>query len=263
LGLLQEYPGAAAAYSLRLLDGEYTGDAIRIRRSGDNAETDIGFDGAGELDRDAIADFCSPGDGFVKVWYDQSGNGHDATQATTSKQPKIYDASTGVNLDNAKPAISFDGVTAGHGLFGTTISATSASFSAVAVRNRTKILSPDNYIFDSYIVPDRINFDTLGNALSIGGQNFTPLFGGTGQTLISVFSSSSGTSGYTDGVDKSLSGGTHVDQRIGQFAIGNFVLASSQTGFGGTIQEIVIWQSDEVANRAAIESNINDYYDIY
>ena len=36
--------------------------------------------------------------GFVAVWYDQSGDANNATQTTTSNQPKIYDASTGVDL---------------------------------------------------------------------------------------------------------------------------------------------------------------------
>jgi hypothetical protein len=41
--LLDTYSGAAAAYSLRLLDSSYVGSAIRVRRSSDNTEQDIGF----------------------------------------------------------------------------------------------------------------------------------------------------------------------------------------------------------------------------
>jgi hypothetical protein len=78
-GLLADYPGAAAAYSLRLLDTDYTGSAVRVRRASDNAEQDIGFDGNGDLDTTALATFCSGTDGFVKTWYDQA-NSNDATQ---------------------------------------------------------------------------------------------------------------------------------------------------------------------------------------
>ena len=81
-GLLADYPGASAAYSLRLLDTNYTGSAIRVRRASDNAEQDIGFDSNGDLDTTALATFCSGTDGFVKTWYDQSGSGNDATQTT-------------------------------------------------------------------------------------------------------------------------------------------------------------------------------------
>ncbi len=41
--LLNEFPGAAAAYSLDKLDKNYNGSAIRVRRSSDNQEQDIGF----------------------------------------------------------------------------------------------------------------------------------------------------------------------------------------------------------------------------
>ena len=41
--LLDDYPNSAVAYSLRKLRTAYTGAAIRVRRSSDNAEQDIGF----------------------------------------------------------------------------------------------------------------------------------------------------------------------------------------------------------------------------
>jgi len=100
-------PGAAAAYSLRLLDSTYTGSSIRVRRASDNAEQDIGFVD-NELNSAALATFCGSSNGFVKVWYDQAGS-NDATQTSTGSQPKIYDSSTGVVTDNGKPAVEFDG----------------------------------------------------------------------------------------------------------------------------------------------------------
>jgi hypothetical protein len=87
-GLLDDYPNAAAAYSLRLLRTAYTGDAIRVRRASDNTEQDIGFV-SNELDTSALTTFCSGTNGFVKTWYDQSGNGNDATQTTSANQPQI------------------------------------------------------------------------------------------------------------------------------------------------------------------------------
>ncbi len=43
VGLLDDYPSAAAAYSVRKLRSAYTGSAIRVRRASDNAEQNIGF----------------------------------------------------------------------------------------------------------------------------------------------------------------------------------------------------------------------------
>jgi hypothetical protein len=54
--LLDLYPGAAAAYSLRKLRNAYSGSAIRVRRSSDNAEQDINFVG-GDLDTNSMLDF--------------------------------------------------------------------------------------------------------------------------------------------------------------------------------------------------------------
>lgn len=55
-GLLDTYPGAAVGYSLRRLSSTYTGNAIRVRRSSDNTEQNIGFVG-NELDTTTMLDF--------------------------------------------------------------------------------------------------------------------------------------------------------------------------------------------------------------
>ena len=55
--LLDTYSGAAAAYSLRKLNGSYTGSAIRIRRSNDNTTLDVGFDANGNLDTTSMLNF--------------------------------------------------------------------------------------------------------------------------------------------------------------------------------------------------------------
>ena len=47
-------------------------------------------------------------DGFVETWYDQSGNGKDATQATAGSQPKIVNAGALV-VDSGIGGLDFDG----------------------------------------------------------------------------------------------------------------------------------------------------------
>jgi hypothetical protein len=106
--LLNFYPGAAAAYSLRSLNSDYGGAAIQVRRSSDNAVLDIGFTSNGDLDTIALLAHCGSGDGFVTEWFDQSGNGRNATQATALNQPQIVSAGS-VLLLNSKPRLSFDG----------------------------------------------------------------------------------------------------------------------------------------------------------
>ena len=106
--LLNLYPNARGAYSLRLIRSAYTGSAIRVRRTPSNSEQDIGFNGDGNLNTAALLLFVGAGNGFVTTWYDQSGNGRNATQSTAANQPQIVSSGNLLNL-NGKPSIQFDG----------------------------------------------------------------------------------------------------------------------------------------------------------
>ena len=100
--LLDSFPNAAAAYSLRLLRINYTGFAIRVRNSS-NSEADIGFvDNV--LDTASLLSHCGSGNGFVTTWYDQSGNARNAIQTTAANQPQIV-SSGSIYLLNSKPTI--------------------------------------------------------------------------------------------------------------------------------------------------------------
>ena len=71
--LLDQYgTNIGGAWSFRKLSSSYTGNCIRIRESGGNTETDIGFSGD-YVDEDAITAFCGSNSGFIVKWYDQSG----------------------------------------------------------------------------------------------------------------------------------------------------------------------------------------------
>lgn len=98
-----------ALLSLRKLNPGYSGPCIRVRRSTDSTEQDIGFS-AGVLDVAALLTFCGAGNGFIRTWYDQSGNGNHCTQTTTSgsAQPQIV-ASGAVVTAGGYPAIYFNG----------------------------------------------------------------------------------------------------------------------------------------------------------
>jgi hypothetical protein len=103
----------AASFSLRLLDADYAGKAtkaIQVRRSGDGALADIGFTASGDLDTAALlAHVGTTGSGFVRTWYDQSGNGRHATQTDPTRQPKIV--SNGViETQNGRPVLCPDGI---------------------------------------------------------------------------------------------------------------------------------------------------------
>ncbi len=97
-----------AAFGLRRLKATYTGSAIRVRRSNDNQEQDIALNADGSLNTSALTSFVGANNGFVTIWYDQSGNGANAVQANASQQPRIVNAGT-VHTVNGRYALFFDG----------------------------------------------------------------------------------------------------------------------------------------------------------
>ena len=98
----------AVAYGLRRLYSLWTGAAIRVQRSLDDAKADIGFTANGDLDTVALLAFVGSGNGFIITWYDQSGNGRHATQTDPACQPQIV--SNGViETQNGLPTLFFDG----------------------------------------------------------------------------------------------------------------------------------------------------------
>ena len=93
-----------AMYSLRKLRSTYTGNAVRVRRSSDNAEQDIGFTTDGDFNGAAFTTFVGGGTGYAVTWYDQTGHGHHATQSTASLQFVIQ-----LNVINGRAAVGRPG----------------------------------------------------------------------------------------------------------------------------------------------------------
>lgn len=92
--LLDTYP-AAVGYSLRKLRRGAT-KCLRVRRSSDNAEQDIGFQNGAYINTADLTTFCGAGDGFVVTWYNQMTDGASGNfvQATAAQQPMIVSAGT-------------------------------------------------------------------------------------------------------------------------------------------------------------------------
>ena len=104
--LLETYSDATAGYSFRDI-GANGGAVVRVRNNSDS-EQDFT---ASEVSDGTLASFCNGvgvGDGFVSIWYDQSGNGLNMTQSTADDQPKIV-SNGSIFLLNNKPAMNFDG----------------------------------------------------------------------------------------------------------------------------------------------------------
>lgn len=101
-----------AAYSMRKLRADYTGQCLRLERASDNEQSDFGFvstaDAKGNywVDTAAIATWIGASSAILINWYDQSGNGNDITvdatdepdytaSGTPESQPTLSCAATG------------------------------------------------------------------------------------------------------------------------------------------------------------------------
>ncbi|MFZ9080701.1 MAG: arabinofuranosidase catalytic domain-containing protein, partial [Alphaproteobacteria bacterium] len=250
--LLDTYSGAAAAYSLRLLDSTYTGSAVEVYNGSSYA--DIGFNVFGELDTVALAAHCGSNDGFVSKWYDQASS-NDATQTVTGSMPKIYDGTTGVITENGKPAVSFDGSNDG---------LSSASF--------TTIPQPLSYISVNKQDTTQLKF-LYGSATNVLARSYTSngtwkinsgteLFGAStnaNQNLLMNIHNGSNSAQFFNGVS-AASGDSGTAGTDGVY------IGISQAGtipFDGVIQELILYPSDQSSNRTNIEDNINTFYNIY
>jgi hypothetical protein len=270
--LLNLYPSAAAAYSLRKLDSTYTGSAIRVRRSSDNTETNIGFV-SNQLDTSTLITFCGVGNGFISKWYDQSGNARDLVQVTAGSQPKIVNSGT-VYTTNSKPSVYLlggkvdfptgflngatnvslqmvinidNGATDNIGLFGpqTTFNQGIEILSLSNFGNRTAL---------------RLN-GTLRNANS--GEAYQ-LWNDNSQTLTEIYANTSSTSAFKNNSSVTLTNSTATPalNYNGVYDLGQYggALAAVNNGY---LQEFVVYTNNQVANRTGISTNINSYYSIY
>jgi hypothetical protein len=257
--LLDTYTGASAAYSLRKLRSGYTGDAIEVRRASDNTTQDIGFVD-GELDTTSLTSFCSGTDGFVTTWYDQSGNGNDATQTTASEQPQIV-SSGSVILDNGKPTISHTSVN--QLLLSTTVNL----FTSYALYGIAKFNANDKELFGDSGTGFGFSYGIYQNATQLfhsAGSSFTGNIGaGYGLNFNLLTIERAGTTSVSIYKNANfLNSGTLN-------ANGNFYLSSlsGERGqpyiFSGNLSEAIFYPSDQSTNRTGISTNINDFYSIY
>jgi len=266
-GLLEFYPGAAAAYSLRQIRRSVSPYAIRVRRSSDDTELDIGFTSNGDLDLGALLDFSGSGDACVSIWYDQSSNGNDAEQSTPGSQPKIV-SSGSLITENGKPAMQFDGSTTYFlGAAKTTIDNT-AIFSVIKSDSNTQdcVFIQTSFTAGNFVTLGLGGIgsnNAIGSRLSVGGTVVSQVgdstFTSTDQTLVSYLADNATGQMFIDGTAETDVVGSR--NNLNQTTIG--ARGDGLNNFLGKIQEVIFYDSDESSNRTDIEDNINDFYSIY
>jgi hypothetical protein len=252
----------AAAYSLRNLSTTYTGNVVDVRRSSDDAEDSFT---ATEVADGTLTDWVGVGnDGFVTQWYDQSGNDNHATQGTNASQPKIVDG--GVLVSDG---ISFNGTSQQLAVAGNTVITASAAGTYSAFSVQTINTDEAGYLYGNG------NNTTTGTALYANSDSTYVLTNGSdasrdkiartlGKNLLSAV--------YASGRANLLVNATGTDAESGTYAFNagteDFTIGNRPNGtaaatrLNGSIREIIVYNSDQSANRTAIEANIGETYGI-
>ena len=252
--LLDTYSGAAAAYSLRKLRTAYTGSAIRVRRSSDNAETDIGFVN-NELDTTSLTTFVGAGNGFVTTWYDQSGNGNNASQSTSTNQPQIVNAGSIINV-NGKPSLQVD-------------TTDLLTLTSILVSNRTTFgvikrtaINTNFFIYggngvSNYHFNNRFYSEAGSKYLESNSSDTS-----ADQMILSTYNNSTSTAIHFQYKNNSLIASTQFSLVFNNVITALFYYGGSNYSQGNA-QEIIIYATDNSTNLSAINTNINSYYSIY
>ena len=82
------------AFSMRVLESDFEGSLMKLRRSSDNALQNFGWGDDDKVDIAAINLWRNGSNVYLHTWYDQSGLGRDAVQTVNTMQPQFYPDAT-------------------------------------------------------------------------------------------------------------------------------------------------------------------------
>ena len=260
-GLLDTYSGAAVGYSLRKLSSTYTGSAIRVRRSSDNAEQDFGFV-SNVLDTASLLAFCGVGNGFVTTWYDQSGNANNSVQSTAVNQCQIVSSGamiTDVTTGKITTTWTNDRYTLASGI--------STNTQYLSVSMWRIIGAGDNMIHlgnSSVAVTPLYLFGTGGFVYTVRSLMSTLLsyssIDGTGRCIMTSLKNASN---LKVAYRNSVAYGFTATEAPSAGTLNTFGDAINTLFTSGQVQEYIYWNSEQSANRTGIETNINTYWNAY
>lgn len=267
-GVLDSYTGAGAAYALFKLYSSYTGDCIRIRRASDSTETDIGFDGSGDLDTSAISSFCSGTTGSVVTVYDLSGNGYDLTiNSGAESKYQIYASGSVITASNGYPMFTNSNDFT-HGYFTNSsvdiadLIGSSQQYTIFAGVYEESFFGGAMLPFTTESTFDYLYIQTASclysfNSDSIYAQGSAAISTGSDIIVEGLFNSSSDITFYLNGSEDLFdsSTGTYAPTGTDTLSIMDYSTSLGFYGAGG-FQALVIYPSNQSANRSGIYTAI-------
>lgn len=260
--ILDQERNTKMAYSVRKLRSKYRGYCLRVRRSNDDAEMDIGFDWKGDLDTTRLMTFVGINSAYVVTWYDQSGNSLDATQIVNANQPQIVNAGVLITRNN-KPAL-------------------------YSVNNTKYLNTPLTNFLKEYSLIGVVQFNTSGTEWIGGGGNNYGIYqvSGSGSIYHGYNSTLTGSTGtYAQGlgnitlntpnvveihrtntvISNAINGTVSAMSQIGLGSVNEFLITTlngESAGYRliGYLQETICYDTNKINTRAQIYKNIKNYY---
>jgi hypothetical protein len=269
----------AAAYSLRKLSPNtlYSGAAIRVRRSSDNTEQDIGFVSSSAnagLDTTALLSFVGGGNGFVTTFYNQNGSGQNLTQTTASSQPRIV-LSGVVDTLNALPSMVFDGSNdfmSGGNILSIGLGNNMQSHAVASMNN-------NNSIYAKAIAGGVLNRYALitdsGNSVALIANSANVVYNASIATLYAnqrifnqEFIRNTSNRLYVNNTNVASNVGSvgEVGTRTTRFLLGaysDFLDVSELLYLNGRIQELIMYIQPTLPNLNNINLNQNSIYNVF
>ncbi|MCC6370570.1 MAG: T9SS type A sorting domain-containing protein [Bacteroidia bacterium] len=269
---------SVAMFSLRKLSCAYSGNCIRIRSSAVGSPTaDIGFTAVGDIDTVAMKAFVGANSAFVTIWYDQSGNARNATQATTANQPRIMNAGA-IEYQNNRPALRFQDISDGLQTPAFTAFNSAACFNGVAKVNANLTGGYNTFMTKTGIAPNNnfpspfdFYFNVSGGSMNhITGNGLTASFFNPSQSFnaaqpLGIWTFCAQLSANTASLNGSsiLSAGaaTTYSDRGQPLNIGK--RNDGVTGLNGWVQEVVTFSTiPSATNIKYLELSQSLYYSI-
>jgi len=264
--LFDTYTGATAGYSVRKLRTAYAGSCLRVQRSSDSTEQDIGFDGAGYLDTASMLTFCGANNGHVVTWYDQSGNGYNLTGGATVAN--IVNAGA-LRTANSVATLRFANFgklyhLAGASFWTTATSCVSAVASLESVsENSGRILSVSVGTGADYVASTGVMLSRNGTGVSI--QSYRDAYIGTRtinyNQLYVMQTNFTGSEGVVT-LDGSAATATAITTsfNVTQINVGGNSAASAGELLTGHISEMTMWPTNQASNVAAMRTSQKNYF---
>ena len=282
---------SAAAYSLRKVKSDYTGPAVRVRRTSDDIDADVAFDTNDTVSNDSIVTevlsgnqstlqaFISGTNAAVAIWYDQSGSSNNATQEADANQPLI---ASGGNLRD--DGIEFESdvqlLLSGSGLDifknapnGHIFSVIKPGEQGTSNKRYFEALTADGsgarFLFGdgqdvnaTFRIGGRsLDSDSFGDEESPTSPNgaLSVMTGFLDYQNAEGFLFLNGTQVATNTIPN-ISGSNTSNTSSNKVAIGAATASLTADFFA---KEFIIYNTDQTNNRFKIESNINNHYTIY